>query len=466
MIFFSRMAMTRPQIYKSWRRSPPTARCPQRICSPHCTVAVARSLLPTAITVLPRLRVRLNPTLIRTSLEAVAKTAGRGDRLIIYVTAHGSAGPDDDPFNTSIDCWNEKQISAREFTNWLTKLPSDLPVVMVMAQCYCGGFAHSIFEGLDEKKGLASQLRVGFFAQQHDLPAAGCRPDVEHDEEFSSYFWGALAGRSRNGVPIECDIDGNGIISFAEAYAHAVIAGETIDIPLRSSDVFLRTFSRLDESKAKDSPGDSANSLEESDGDTKAAAKHGGSQGQPALFTMSGKLETFIQPDRPVAGRIVAQLTKSLGLALQDDVTAVVAAYEDSRRADRSQGRGRRPRQGSGRRDLLREVAEKWPDLGDRRKWADSPLLKPENQEQLLAELKQLPSWKTYEERRSQLEAADKDSDERKIRTVKFRHLIKTLESIVLEKNLPLCTTPQIVERYQRLLALEDSSLNAIASPK
>ncbi len=80
--------------------------------------------------------------------------------------------------------------------------------------------------------------------------------------------------------------------------------------------------------------------------------------------------------------------------------------------------------------------------------------------------LKQLPSWKTYEERRSQLEAADKDSDERKIRAVKFQRLIKTLESIVLEKNLPLCATPQIVERYQRLLALEESSLNAIASPK
>ena len=30
--------------------------------------------------------------------------------------------------------------------------------------------------------------------QQHDLPAAGCRPDIEHDEEFSSYFWGAIAG--------------------------------------------------------------------------------------------------------------------------------------------------------------------------------------------------------------------------------------------------------------------------------
>jgi hypothetical protein len=404
---------------------------------------------------------RLEPTLIRTSLEAVARTAGLGDRLIIYVTAHGSPGAKDDPFNTTIDCWNEKEISAREFTDWLSKLPSEVPVVMVMAQCYCGGFAHSVFEGLDERKGLASQLRAGFFAQQHNLPAAGCRPDVEHDEEFSSYFWGALAGRSRNGVAIECDIDGNGIISFAEAYAHAVIAGETIDIPLKSSDVLLRTYSRLDDGKAKDSAGDSADSLEESERSATAAKNAEGSEGQPALFTMSGKLETFIDPERPVAGRIVQRLSKSLGLTLQDDVTAVLAAYDESGRANRFGGRGRRPRQGSGRRELLREVSEKWPELGDRRKWEESALLKPENQEQLLAELKQLPSWKNYEERRSQMEAADKDSDQRKIRTVKFQRLIKTLELIVLEKNLPLCATPEIVERYQRLVALEASSLNA-----
>ena len=111
-------------------------------------------------------------------------------------------------------------------------------------------------------------------------------------------------------------------------------------------------------------------------------------------------------------------------------------------------------------------MAEKWPELGDERKWAESPLLAPENQEKLLAELKELPSWKSYDERRTQLQAADKVSDANKIRTVKFRRLIKSLELVVLEKNLPLCATPEIVERYQRLRALEESSLARVESPK
>lgn len=395
----------------------------------------------------------LNPRLIRGSLDSVSMTARSGDRLIVYVTAHGSAGPKEDPFNTTIDCWNNKKITAREFSEWLNKLPSEVPVVMVMAQCYCGGFGQTIFEGLDKQKGLTSQPRVGFFAQQHDLPAAGCRPDIEHDEEFSSYFFGALAGRSRNGVPIkDCDADGNGVISFSEAYAYAVGFGETIDVPLRTSEVLLRTYSRLTTDDAPDS------AIESDAQDSAIASK-------PSVLTMAGKLGTIADRGTPVSRQIVTQLSRTLGFSLQDDVTSVVAVYEESRRASRPQGRGR-SRQGSGRRELLQEVTEKWPELGDGRKWSESPLLKTENQDSFLAELKQLPTWKTFDERRQQMEAANQESDQQELRTVKFRKLIRALEAIVLENNLPLFATPQVLERYQQLLALEDSTLSPTNSDK
>lgn len=391
----------------------------------------------------PKIAGPLDPKLIRTNLEALAKSARGGDRLIVYVTAHGSEGPRDDRFNTTLDCWNNRKITAREFTGWLDMLPAEMPVVMVMAQCYCGGFGRTIFEGLDEKKGLSPQLRVGFFAQQHNLPAAGCRPDIEHDEEFSSYFWGALSGHTRNGKPITgCDIDNNGIVSFAEAYAHAVIAGETIDIPLRTAEVFLRTYSRLTLELDEETP---------SDGE-EAAEKE-----QLKLLTMTGKLETLVEDGDPVSRHIVKQLCQKLELSLQDDVTALKRAAEESRRRGPSRGRSR---QSSGRRELLQEVTEKWPELGDEKKWSESSLLKVENQDQLLAELKELPSWKAFDERRKQAAVADKGADEREIRSVKFRRLVNTLETIVLERNLPLVAKPEIVERYQKLLALENSHLS------
>ena len=80
----------------------------------------------------PQIAGALDPKLVRGNLETLAKTARSGDRLIIFVTAHGSEGKKDEAFNTSIDCWNNRKIQAREFAGWLDKLPADLPVVMVM----------------------------------------------------------------------------------------------------------------------------------------------------------------------------------------------------------------------------------------------------------------------------------------------------------------------------------------------
>lgn len=431
----------------------------------------------------------LDPDLIRAGLDALAKTARSGDRLIVYVTAHDSAGPKNDPFNTTIDCWNKRKITAREFSEWLSRMPRGVPVVMVMAQCYCGGFAHAIFQDIEETKGFTPQLRAGFFAQQHDLPAAGCRPDVEHDEEFSSYFWGALAGRSRNGVSIEGrDLDGDGVVSFAEAYAHAVIAGETIDIPLRTSEVLLRTFSRLTpkaevrhaelqqvELQQPESQKTGA-AVEDEDKEgaenTNQLAGHNGPareerasgervKEEPVLATMSGALQSFVDRGSLVPGAIVRELSNQLGFTLQDEVESVMASYNEQRRENRLDRRGGDRRRGGGRRELLRQVSEKWPELGDARQWEESPLLKPENQERLLTEVKQLPGWQNYEERRKQMEMLREQGEQQELRLVKFRRLINALETIVLERNLLMLGTPEVLERYRQILALEESSLAA-----
>jgi hypothetical protein len=130
---------------------------------------------------------------------------------LIYVTSHGNSAKGRNPYDTSISCWDNQSIKASAFASWLNDVPSDIPVIMVMAQCYCGGFAHTIFNRANRDSGLADGIRVGFFAQQHDLAAAGCRPDIENDEEYSSFFWGAFLGRSRSGNALESvDADSDG----------------------------------------------------------------------------------------------------------------------------------------------------------------------------------------------------------------------------------------------------------------
>ena len=117
-----------------------------------------------------------------------------------------------------------------------------------MVQCYAGGFAHTIFDKADANAGLSTSDRCGFFAQVHDRGAAGCTPDANDAdyEEYSSYFWVALAGKSRVGKAVDtADYDKNGQVSFAEAHAYAMIESDTIDVPVRTSGVLLRQYSEL-----------------------------------------------------------------------------------------------------------------------------------------------------------------------------------------------------------------------------
>ncbi len=381
----------------------------------------------------------LNPELIHQKLTTLSKMLRAGDRLIIYVTAHGSAGPRGDAFNTTIDCWNESKISAREFTQWLDELPTESTVMLVMAQCYCGGFSHTLFDDLKVENGLAKPLRVGFFAQQHDLAAAGCRPDIEHDQEFSSYFWGAFAGKSRNGVSITgCDLNRDGEISFAEAYAYAVVASETIDVPLKSSDTLLKTYSRLDVS-----------SQDRTDTDEQTEDKS--IQAEPvnpsALFLFTGTLQRFVDHADPISGATVAKLSEVLGFGLDTDLAVITKEYEENGRRPFMRGRDRGPggggRRGSGRRQLLAEIGEKWPELAESDDWMKSDLLRRDHQETLLKEIQELPAWTTYHDRAVQIEKDTEEANQREMRAVKCRRLLLTLESIALAQNLSHFATPR-----------------------
>ena len=420
----------------------------------------------------------ISPEHIRASLRRIATQAQPDDRLIIYVTAHGEASKDrDEPFNTYISCWDGQRLSAKELQQWLGEMPRELPIVLVMAQCYCGGFAHIIFQDLDDTQGL-SPLRVcGFFAQQHDLPAAGCRPDIENDEEYSSFFWGAFGSKSRNGKmlqDVDCNQDGH--ISFAEAHAQAVVVSHTIDIPLRTSEVFLRRNSRIAEYEHEgmsfEEEKQEATKLESEEpklAHSSVAHSLVASEPAPQLRQLSGSVSSLITIASSDVSYAIRGLCEQLGVSVDDEITAIFAGFEDQanglRDARRSSWRGRRAR-GSGRRELRAEISEKWPELGDRDAWHQSELLEPARQTEVLEELKQLPSYQVFAEEVAKREQASSERVEAELRQVKFKRLIRLLENVILEDNLKAVAAPEIVDRYAELLSLENQSLeNQILSP-
>ncbi len=394
------------------------------------------------------------PQPIANSLQRSAGLMQGGDRLIIYATAHGEEADGDNKFNTFISCWDNERFSAKEFAQWLDAIPQEVPVILVMAQCYCGGFARTIFNDAEVNAGLSARMRCGFFAQQHDLPAAGCRPDIENDEEYSSFFWGAFVGRSRNGKPlVDVDCNGDGIISFAEAHAQAVVVSETIDIPLRTSEVLLRQYSRIDryEHRGLPKPADASQATE--------------SLTVENLQAMNGSINALASQATPDVAFIVKQLCNQLSIDLNSDVTRVFEAYtfqQDAlQAAQRTASRSRRGR-GGGRgevRAFRTSLEEQWPELADRRRWRDSELLAADQQLEVMGRIEELSAYPGIVEFFDQREGNARRSESAELRDVKFQRLINTLEIIVLEQNLARVATPEIIDRYRAILAVEQSGL-------
>ncbi len=395
---------------------------------------------------------------IREGLNAIGSQLSAGDRLFVYVTAHGgSAKGSNDSRNTSISCWGNKPLKMTEFSSWLDELPEDVTVVSVMAQCYCGGFANTVFEAGDADEGFAKNIRCGFFAQQHDLPAAGCRPDVENDEEYSSYFWGAFLGQSRTGKAVgNIDCNNDRRISLAEAHAYAVVASETIDIPLRTSDAILRRYSRI---AGYEMPGGAPSRGDESeeddfDLDARLAA-------DAKLASLSGNIYDIAARGRPDQTRIIVGLSEKLGIPLSSDVAEVTKRYETQRTEFRNMRRSswRRSRGSSSRRKIQETVIEKWPELEDPKQWKNSDLLQADKQDAFLAELEQLDGYADFLKGNDDRALAREAANEAELRQVKFRRLIQQLESVVLSQNLAAVADADIVSRYQAIVAAEEGFL-------
>jgi hypothetical protein len=163
----------------------------------------------------------------------------------IYFTGHGGKGNKEKPRNTTAYLWNNVQLRVETLAKKLDGLPKNQPCLFVMVQCYSGGFADIMFKNGSPENGLSETIRGGFFATTHDRVAAGCTPDVRESDyrEYSTQFWEALCGTSRSGKKVrQPDYDENGKTSMSEAHAYVVIHSDTIDLPVKTSEIWLRTI--------------------------------------------------------------------------------------------------------------------------------------------------------------------------------------------------------------------------------
>jgi hypothetical protein len=316
--------------------------------------------------------------------------------------------------------------------------------------------------------------RAGFFSQVHDRAAAGCTPDVDEADyqEYSSFFWAALAGRTRAGVALpSVDYDKDGIVSFSEAHAYAVLASDTIDIPVRTSDALLREYSRAEGSTAGGAASEPTGARRggrgrggQVDAQPDAAQPSGANaQRVEGLLPFAGPIARLAEIARPDQRAILEQLPARLGLrngASVDDVRRRLDAADDEISAA-----GGRLAEASNRyadalaiaRDDVRGI---WPELNS----AYAPLavaLASERAEEFVTRVSALDSYRELREATAARQQANDAQLNLERTEAKVQRLLRTCEDIVLAANLSKVATPEIAARYEQLVKLECGTLAA-----
>ena len=156
--------------------------------------------------------------------EDAARRLRPGDTLFFYVTDHGTKN-ENDLTDNYISMWGDKvTLSVRELGDMLRLLDPDVRVVAMMSQCYSGSFANLMYTASND--GVPDGHICGYFSSTAERRAYGCYPENRDKDNVGHSFQFIDALRS---TP-----------NFPEAHARVHVTDRTPDVPMRTSDVYLR----------------------------------------------------------------------------------------------------------------------------------------------------------------------------------------------------------------------------------
>ena len=377
---------------------------------------------------IPGVRAATSPDAIRVWFQQVGRQMKDGDRLLIYVTAHGGRSADRrDEFETTIEMWNNASMKMSEFVSLLDQLPQDVDVVTIMVQCFSGGFSRMIFNGGDSDRGVSQQQRCGFFATVHDREAAGCTAEIDDASyvEYSTYFWNALSGHDRLGNPIDPpDYNTDGKVSFEEAHAYTVLTANTIDLPVKTSGEFLSTYSIFGNNNRQ-------------------------------LLTNEEPYSTVLNLANSSQKAVLEGLSEQLELTGENRLVNAWRATETNQNNTRN-SRGRRTRNPLTqlRNRIAGDLEATWPELANLLNPVAIELVTTRSEE-FVAAVEAHPAYKRYRElKENQSERRDPEK-----RIVKFERFLRIADNVILEENLRRLGDQNRIRQFESIVAAEGGFL-------
>ena len=375
---------------------------------------------------------------------------------IIYFTGHGGKGDSKNPHNTTAYLWSNSRLKVNELVKKLDELPLKQSTILVMVQCYSGGFANILFQDGDPKKGVSKHARAGFFSTVQNRVAAGCTPDIreENYQEYSTSFWEALSGQTRTGSTIiKPDYNADGKTSLIEAHSYVSIHSNTIDIPIKTSDILLRKY-LPDEFKKKE-PGKKVSDLIE--------------KYLPKVLNKNTSDEQSLDPDTlskstlfKLANHeqraVFLGLSKILGLKQEIPVIEIKELQEKlkkEREGIQKEKKKALDQKNKYRDELRKKLLAEHPEISNPYHPRTTQLLLINNKQKVLDIVQNNNTWEKLVQQKEKSEKYESERFVIEKKEVKTMRLHRCIENIILTKTLEREGTVEENKNYSRLLTLE-----------
>jgi len=359
-----------------------------------------------------------------------SETLKRGDRLTIFVAAHGGREQGESgPPQHYLQLWNDERLDISELAALLAQLDDSVPLRLVMTPCYAGGFADLLFEDANPENGLAERTICGFFATTRERPATGCVPESAAGRSYAHQFIEAL---KQGGGGSSADFDGDGRITLVEAHARVLLAADSIDVPVKTSEVLLRKLAgrRYSEEEV---------TRRVDDVSFPALLANASAADRAVLAGLSADLQLDQLRGVKYARHAARRLQRDL-VRLDSDYTLAAKALEKARRP------------------LVRRLKQRWPQLetlADAKlaAWLDG------KQSDLLALLQEDTAFAEFQRRSGELDKIAAEQLRLERRWARHRRFIRTAETVALAE----LVVPHLdSERRTRLMEVQAAEASTL----
>ncbi len=269
------------------------------------------------------------------------------------------------------------------------------------------------------------------------------------------------------------DLNKDGKTSLAEAHAYVVLRSDTIDVPIKTSDVFLRHFSalsppnepeKIDSNKtgSKDSKTNPISENLSKDKDVKTNQRANACDPNDLFTSVSDPLKGLLMKTAKESKFVIKGLSRRLELSSpnrHEETKKLIESLKKKRATLTEQKKKLDEERGKIKRDLALKLKKAWPELKNLHHPTVTSLYRNDQTTEIKKIVDQDGSWTRYKDLSEKSLKLESERFLFEKREVLAMRLIRELETVVMVKNLPLIHPPHVIGNYERLIALENSVL-------